>query len=83
MADHAPRIELTTHRVENQPAPEPERDLWRDDRPLRETVSHFAPDWVSERLAPLGQRLGSAEVERWGEQANRFPPQLQIGRAHV
>ncbi|WP_322529238.1 acyl-CoA dehydrogenase family protein [Salinicola sp. LHM] len=82
MADYAPRTELTTHRVENQPAPEPERDLWRDDRPLREAVSHFAPDWVSERLAPLGQRLGSAEVERWGEQANRFPPQLHAFDRH-
>ncbi|WP_110598450.1 acyl-CoA dehydrogenase family protein [Salinicola lusitanus] len=76
MADYAPRQDLTTHRVENQPTAGPRRDPWRDDRPLRETLSHFAPAWVGERLAPLGQKLGTAEVERWGEQANRYPPTL-------
>ena len=82
MTDYAPRTELTTHCVENQPAADPERDLWRDDRPLRETLSQFAPTWVGERLAPLGRRLGEPDIQRWGEQANRFPPQLHAFDRH-
>ncbi|MGM8932010.1 acyl-CoA dehydrogenase family protein [Salinicola halophyticus] len=76
MADYAPRTELKTHRVENQPGSQGVGDLWRSDRPLREAVARFAPPWVGERLAPLGQRLAASEVANWGDQANRFPPQL-------
>ncbi|OLO04022.1 acyl-CoA dehydrogenase family protein [Salinicola socius] len=82
MADYAPRTELTTHRVENQPGPNSAGDLWRSDRALCDAVVQFAPAWVGERLATLGQRLASSDVARWGEQANRFPPQLHAFDRH-
>jgi len=82
MADYAPRTELTTHQVDNQPSPETASDPWRTDQPLREAIAQFAPPWVGDRLAPLGQRLAAPDVARWGEQANRFPPQLHAFDRH-
>lgn len=82
MTDYAPRTELTTHRVENQPEPAEDRDLWHSDRPLRDAIDQLAPEWVREPLVALGQRLGAADVERWGEQANRFPPELHAFDRH-
>ncbi len=78
MRDFAPRETLASHRVENQPPPDDDRDAFADDLPLREALSHEAPAWVAERLAPLGQAVGSREVQAWGEEANRHPPELRL-----
>ncbi|WP_110678974.1 acyl-CoA dehydrogenase family protein [Salinicola sp. RZ23] len=77
MTDYAPRTELATHRVENQPAALATRDLWASDTALRDAVAHAAPAWVGERLARLGQRLGQADIAEWADQANRCPPTLR------
>lgn len=82
MTDYAPRTRLATHDVENQPASDTSRDLWLSDAPLREAIGQLAPAWVGGRLAPLGKRLGEAEVQGWGERANRFPPQLRAFDRH-
>ncbi|MBF8222760.1 acyl-CoA dehydrogenase family protein [Halomonas sp. 328] len=82
MRDFSPRETLASHRVENQPPPDDDRDAFADDLPLRETLSREAPAWVAERLAPLGQAVGSREVQAWGEEANRHPPELRLFDRH-
>jgi putative acyl-CoA dehydrogenase len=82
MTEHAPRRHLSTHEVVNQPAPPPAQDLLALDTPLREALAREAPAWVAERLAPLGRALGSDEVQRWGEDANRHPPELRLFDRH-
>lgn len=70
MAHHRPRVELDTHRVENQAPPRGDVDPWAEDRMLRAAVL----DEHGDRVAALGRRCGSEEVREWGEQANRNPP---------
>ncbi|GEK46166.1 acyl-CoA dehydrogenase [Bisbaumannia pacifica] len=78
MRDFAPRETLASHTVENQPPADDDRDAFADDLPLREALNHEAPAWVAERLASLGQAVGSREVQAWGEAANRHPPELRL-----
>lgn len=82
MSDRAPRRQLATHRVDNQPAPPGDRDLLALDQPLREALTREAPDWVARRLAPLGAAVGSREVQALGETANRHPPELKLFDRH-
>lgn len=77
MPDAAARTRLATHVVTNQPAPPGERDLLNEDAPLGEALAREAPAWVTRRLAPLGRKAGSAEVQALGEAANRHPPELR------
>ncbi|WP_106419756.1 acyl-CoA dehydrogenase family protein [Salinicola tamaricis] len=77
MTDYAPRTELSTHRVENQPCAPAVADLWASDAALRDAVAYAAPAWVSERLARLGKRLGQPDIAEWADQANRYPPTLR------
>ncbi|MBZ9559583.1 MULTISPECIES: acyl-CoA dehydrogenase family protein [unclassified Modicisalibacter] len=82
MSDRAPRRQLATHRVDNQPAPPGDRDLLALDQPLREALAREAPDWVARRLAPLGAAVGSRQVQALGETANRHPPELKLFDRH-
>lgn len=82
MTDRAPRRQLATHRVDNQPLPAGDRDFLALDQPLREALAREAPDWVARRLAPLGAAVGSAEVQALGEEANRYPPELRLFDRH-
>ncbi|WP_163647747.1 acyl-CoA dehydrogenase family protein [Modicisalibacter sp. 'Wilcox'] len=77
MTDRAPRRQLATHRVDNQPPPPGDRDLFALDRPLQDTLAREAPDWVARRLRPLGAAVGSRAVQALGEEANRHPPELR------
>ncbi|OBX37973.1 putative acyl-CoA dehydrogenase AidB [Halomonas elongata] len=45
---------------------------------MREALAREAPDWVAERLAPLGRDVGSEHVRALGEAANRHPPELRL-----
>ncbi len=78
MQDYAPRARLATHEVTNQPDAPEDRNLLEDDLPLREALTRDAPDWVTERLAPLGREVGSERVRALGEAANRHPPELRL-----
>ncbi|MDL4864403.1 DNA alkylation response protein, partial [Halomonas elongata] len=78
MQEYAPRARLATHEVTNQPPPPEDRDLLEDDLPMREALAREAPDWVAERLAPLGRDVGSEHVRALGEAANRHPPELRL-----
>ncbi|MBZ9538912.1 acyl-CoA dehydrogenase family protein [Modicisalibacter tunisiensis] len=82
MTDRAPRRQLATHRVDNQPADPGDRDFFTLDRPLQETLSREAPDWVARRLQPLGAAVGSRAVQALGEEANRHPPELHLFDRH-
>nr|WP_297458961.1 acyl-CoA dehydrogenase family protein [uncultured Halomonas sp.] len=82
MTDRAPRRQLATHRVDNQPLPAGDRDFLALDQPLRDALAREAPDWVARRLAPLGAAVGSAEVQALGEEANRYPPEPRLFDRH-
>jgi len=76
MAVRDPIHALPTHDVENVPTPLEDYDMFASDPGLRDAVIREGGAWVAERCAPLGARLGSAEVLAWGHDANRHPPEL-------
>jgi putative acyl-CoA dehydrogenase len=76
MPRHAPRTQLATHEVFNQPGEFAGRDLYATDTALREAAVREGGDWVAGPLGALGKAVGSEQVLEWGEQANRFPPEL-------
>jgi putative acyl-CoA dehydrogenase len=72
---------LTTHTVTNQPPPLVEYDVYAADAALVEAVErHAAPELlpaIRAELGELGRAAGSAEAQRWGEEANASPPVLR------
>ncbi|MGC1302562.1 MAG: acyl-CoA dehydrogenase family protein [Caulobacteraceae bacterium] len=76
MPSFAPRADLETHRVENQPPPFAGRNLYLTDLALREAVRREAGDWLDRRAEALGAAAGSEEVLAWGDEANRHPPEF-------
>jgi putative acyl-CoA dehydrogenase len=72
---------MTTHSVTNQPPPLVDYDVYTADTALREGVARYAtPKRLSEidaELSTLGRAAGSAEAQRWGEQANTNEPVLR------
>ncbi|SDK22397.1 isovaleryl-CoA dehydrogenase [Billgrantia gudaonensis] len=82
MTDRAPRTQLDTHRVTNQPAPSADCDYLADDPALGDALAREAPAWVMERLAPLGRAVGSDHVQSLGEAANAHPPTLRLFDRH-
>ena len=77
MSDRNPRTTLYTHEVTNQPPPFEDVNVYQLDTALREAVQREDAGWAAERLASVGARVGSAEVQDWAEQANRHPPALR------
>lgn len=82
MRDHSPRQRLATHEVLNQPLTDDDLDLFALDLPLQETLAREAPEWVSRRLAPLGEAVGSQRVQALGEAANQHAPELRLFDRH-
>ena len=76
MSHRKPTERLATHRVHNQPPPLVGASLFEDDAPLREALERGAGARWLEPIRQLGERLGSEEVQRWGAEANAYPPQL-------
>ena len=77
MPAYAPQSLLETHEVINAPPPFAGRNLYAEDRALREAARLHGGDWVEQPLSALGGAAGSEEVLQWGEDANRYPPELQ------
>lgn len=71
-----PRSDLATHVVENQPSPREERDLWAQDRMLRDVAAWSDAD--ARDLTNAGQALGTAEVWDHAENARRDKPRLKL-----
>ncbi|MDI3440941.1 isovaleryl-CoA dehydrogenase [Erwinia sp. V90_4] len=69
-------MDWKTHRVFNQPRPLSNSNLFLSDTALLEAVQREGAGWDSERLASVGQQLGSAESLELGRLANRHPPEL-------
>ncbi|MET8414641.1 acyl-CoA dehydrogenase family protein [Streptomyces sp. NPDC005134] len=71
----------TTHTVSNQVPPLVDYDVFAADRALTEAVErHLAPELLAgarDELGELGRSAGSAQVQRWGAQANEYPPKLR------
>ncbi|QCK84456.1 DNA alkylation response protein [Phreatobacter aquaticus] len=78
MPRHAPSTQLLTHEVTNQPPDFAGRNLYLSDPVLREAACREGGDWVDQPLAALGADVGSEEALAWGEEANRFPPELTV-----
>lgn len=76
MPRHDPLTRLATHEVANQPPDFTPRNLYSTDTVLREAALREGGDWLDAPLAALGEEVGSEQVLEWGEQANRFPPEL-------
>ncbi|AEW97101.1 MULTISPECIES: acyl-CoA dehydrogenase family protein [Streptomycetaceae] len=70
-----------THTVTNQVPPLVSYDVFSADPALAEGVArHLAPEHLDEartELSELGRAAGSAQAQRWGEEANGYPPVLR------
>jgi len=66
-----------THEVLNQPPPFENVNLYSTDAALRAAVRCQGGEFAEARLAALGEVVGSAEVIRLAELANRFTPELK------
>ncbi|MFI1678308.1 acyl-CoA dehydrogenase family protein [Streptomyces sp. NPDC020607] len=70
----------STHTVTNQAPPLVGYDLFTSDRALVEGVErHLDPallDSARDELSLLGRAAGSAQAQKWGDQANANPPVL-------
>jgi len=67
----------TTHEVFNQSTALEDVNLFVIDQPLQEALKREGGGWANDRVMALGEICGSADVLRWGTQANAFPPQLK------
>ena len=76
MTAYAPQIHLETHDVTNAPPPFGARNFYEDDRALGEAARLFGGEWVEPPLSALGAAAGSEEAQSWGEDANRYTPEL-------
>ncbi len=77
MTSYAPCTSLATHEVTNQPPDFAPRNLYTTDPILRDAVAREGAGWADARLVELGAAAGSEQVLEWGEQANRYPPELR------
>ena len=75
MSRFAPRSDLETHVVENQP-PIRAPSLWADDLPLRGAVA--AAGGQADALAAFAHTLSDPAVIEAGRAANRHPPELRL-----
>lgn len=78
MPRHAPSTRLITHEVFNQPPDFAGRNLYTTDPVLRDWARREGGAWVDAPLAALGADVGSEDVLQWGEEANRYPPELTV-----
>jgi putative acyl-CoA dehydrogenase len=77
MTAYAPRTQLETHEVTNAVPPLGARNLYAADVALREAARRFGGEWVEAPLLALGAAAGTEEAMQWGEDANRYPPELR------
>lgn len=66
-----------THEVFNQPKALVDFNLFQSDIVLVDGLHRHDASWAYDRVSNYGQRMGSAEVLQWADQANRFPPVLK------
>ena len=76
LLDPAPAASPDTHEVLNQVPPLVGHDT-AEDPALLEGVVREGAGWYVDDLHRLGRLAGSAQAQEWGEQANRFEPELR------
>ena len=69
-----PRTRLATHEVTNQPAPLEDVNLFTGDEILKSACAWSGAGIHADRLAGFGERIGAAETQALGVQANRVVP---------
>jgi len=67
----------TTHEVTNQPPPLENFNSFEQDRPMVEALPREGAEWAEERAQEWGKVCGSAQVIRWGFEANEKEPILR------
>ena len=65
-----------THQVTNQPPPLQGHDV-AEDAALLEGLRREGADWYAQDLHRLGRLAGTAQVQRWADEANRHEPELR------
>jgi len=66
-----------THEVTNQPPPHAPYDAAADPA-IFEGLHREGAGWAEDDLRRLGTIAGGEEAQRWGEEANRFEPELRV-----
>ena len=77
MVSLRPVARFETHEVFNQPPPLEDINLFTSDRALSEAVARAGGAEHTARLATMGARAGSQQVQDWGREANRVLPVLE------
>jgi putative acyl-CoA dehydrogenase len=67
----------TTHEVINQALPLENYNSFEQDKPLVEALEREGADWAAGRASDWGKVCGSAQVIRWGVEANEQEPRLR------
>ena len=67
----------TTHQVLNQAVPLSDFNLYASDMALVEGVHRYGASWAVERISEFGERMGSSQVQKWADEANRNLPTLK------
>ncbi|WP_127359323.1 DNA alkylation response protein [Actinacidiphila soli] len=70
------REQSDTHEVTNQSPPLTPYDA-SDDAALLEGLRREGADWAEKDVRRLGRLAGGEEAQQWGEQANRYEPELR------
>ncbi|MEV8543648.1 acyl-CoA dehydrogenase family protein [Streptomyces sp. NPDC051572] len=76
LAHIPPQPRNATHDVTNQPPPLTPYDA-SEDAALLEGLRREGAGWAEEDVRRLGRAAGSEEAQEWGEQANRYEPELR------
>ncbi len=73
----ADSMQAVTHEVDNQPYALEDYNLFSSDQALQEAVRREGAASSATELSAFGQLTGSAEVIKWGFQANKVKPELR------
>lgn len=73
----ADSMQAVTHEVDNQPYALEDYNLFSSDQALQEAVRREGAAGSATELSAFGQLTGSAEVIKWGFQANKVKPELR------
>src|SRR5882757_4628490 len=68
--------DVATHDVTNQAPPLAPYDA-SEDTALLEGLRREGADWAEKDVRRLGHLAGGEEAQQWGEQANRYEPELR------
>jgi putative acyl-CoA dehydrogenase len=77
MSPRNPIANLPTHDVTNMPPILGDQDLYGSDMALKEGLVREGAGWAVDHIAAFGKLAGREETFEWGNQANKFTPEIQ------